>query len=173
MMGKGLPPPGGKMVRPIVAVIGESKTTPEIWEMARDLGGKIAAKGWILVTGGLSGVMEAASRGANEAGGAVVGILPQETTESANKFVTIPIATNMGHARNVIIAHTADMLIAVGGSMGTLSEIAIARKLGKPVFSIRSWEVADAIPVEGATAAVEACQRHLDELYASLNPARP
>ena len=161
------------MARPIVAVIGESETTPEIWEIAREVGRRVAAKGWILVTGGLSGVMEAASRGANEAGGAVVGILPQGTTESANKFVTVPIATNMGHARNVIIAHTADMLIAVGGSMGTLSEIAIARKLGKPVFSIRSWEVADAIPVDGAASAVDACQLFLDGLYSSINPAGP
>ncbi|HPQ82037.1 MAG TPA: TIGR00725 family protein [bacterium] len=159
------------MARPIVAVIGESETTPEVWEIAREVGRGVAAKGWILVTGGLSGVMEAASRGANEAGGAVVGILPQGTTEPANKFVTVPIATNMGHARNVIIAHTADMLIAVGGSMGTLSEIAIARKLGKPVFSIRSWEVADAIPVDGAASAVDACQRFLDGLYSSINPA--
>lgn len=150
------------MARPIVAVIGESETTHDKFDEALNLGRQIAAKGWILVTGGLSGVMEAASRGAFEAGGAVVGILPQGKAEYANKFVTIPIATNMGHARNVIIAHTADMLIAVGGSLGTLSEIAIARKLGKPVFSIRSWEIADVAPVADAKAAIEACQKYLD-----------
>ena len=161
------------MQRPIVAVVGESATEPERWELARETGGRIAKKGWILVTGGLGGIMEAASRGAQEAGGAVVGILPGGQTEQANKFVTVPIATNMGHARNAVIAHTADMLIAIGGSFGTLSEIAIARKLGKPVFSIRSWEIADAVPVAGPAAAVEACQRHLDGLYATLNPAKP
>ena len=154
--------------RPIVAVVGEAATEPERWEIARELGERIAKKGWIPVTGGLSGIMEAASRGAAEAGGAVVGILPQGSTEAANKFVTVPIATNMGHARNVIIAHTADMMVAVGGSLGTLSEIAIARKIGKPVFSIRSWELGDATPVKDAAEAIEACQRHLDLLYASI-----
>ena len=161
------------MNRPIVAVVGESATDPERWELAREMGERIAKKGWILVTGGLGGIMEAASRGAAEAGGAVVGILPGGQTDEANKFVTIPIATNMGHARNAIIAHTADMLIAIGGSFGTLSEIAIARKLGKPVFSIRSWEIADAIPVRDPAATIEACQRHLDHLYATLNPPKP
>ncbi|HPM40928.1 MAG TPA: TIGR00725 family protein [bacterium] len=159
--------------RPIVAVVGEAVTEPERWEIARELGERIARKGWILVTGGLSGIMEAASRGAAEAGGAVVGILPQGSTEAANKFVTVPIATNMGHARNVIIAHTADMMVAVGGSLGTLSEIAIARKLGKPVFSIRSWEVGDAVTVKDAAEAVEACQRHLDLLYATIVKKEP
>ena len=161
------------MQRPIVAVVGESATEPERWELARETGERIAKKGWILVTGGLSGIMEAASRGAAEAGGAVVGILPGGRTDEANMFVTVPIATNMGHARNAVIAHTADMLIAIGGSFGTLSEIAIARKLGKPVFSIRSWEIADAVPVADPAAAIEACQRHLDHLYATLNPAKP
>ena len=149
---------------PIVAVIGTADISTREYEAALEVGGLIANKGWTLVNGGLSGVMEAASRGAFDAGGTVVGILPQGSTELANKYVTIPIATNMGHARNVIIAHTADMLIAVGGGMGTLSEIAISRKLGKPVFSLGSWKIADTISVEKPKEAIDKCQAYLDNM---------
>jgi len=152
------------MNRPIVAVIGTADASAELADQAFEGGALIAKAGFTLVTGGLTGVMESASRGANEAGGIVVGILPGGDAQAANAFVTIPIPTNMGHARNVIIAHTADMLIAVGGGFGTLSEIAVARKLGKPVFAISSWEIADAHPVASAPEAIEACQRYLDEL---------
>ena len=102
--------------------------------------------------------MEASAKGAFEAGGIVVGILPTPSTASANSFITIPIATNMGHARNVIIAHTADVLIAIGGGQGTLSEISIARKLGKTVFGIRSWEIAGVRSVSDAGEAISACR---------------
>jgi uncharacterized protein (TIGR00725 family) len=117
----------------IVAVIGASDATPELSEFAEAVGKGIAERGFILVSGGLGGVMEAASKGARGAGGTVVGILPTGSAADANPHVEIPIATNMGHARNVIIAHTADALVAVGGGYGTLSEKAIAKKLGKPV----------------------------------------
>jgi uncharacterized protein (TIGR00725 family) len=152
------------MRRPIVAVIGTADISSREYEAALEVGGLIAQKGWTLVSGGLTGVMEAASRGAHEAGGAVVGILPSGSTESANKYVTIPIATNMGHARNVVIAHTADMLIAVGGGLGTLSEIAISRKLGKPVFSLGSWKIADTISVRNPRGAIDRCQAYLDSV---------
>lgn len=130
------------MKNPIVAVIGASDATPELSEFAEAVGRGIAERKWTLVTGGLGGVMEAASKGARGAGGAVVGILPTPSTEDANDYVNIPIATNMGHARNVIIAHTADALVVVGGSYGTMSEIAIAKKLGKPVIEEQSAEEA-------------------------------
>ena len=161
------------MNRPIVAVIGTADASSREYEVAAETGRLIANKGWILINGGLTGVMEAASRGAAESGGVVVGIVPQGSTDFANKYVTIPIATNMGHARNAIIAHTADMLIAVGGGLGTLSEIAIARKLGKPVFAIGSWDVAEAVAVPDAQAAIEACQKHLDESLRSTNRRGP
>lgn len=144
------------MRKPIVAVIGEADASAEKQVVAEEVGRLIAGRGWILVTGGLSGVMEAASRGAAAAGGLVVGILPQGTTGAANPHVAVPIATNMGHARNAIIAHTADALIAIGGSFGTLSEIAIARKLGKTVVGIQSWEIDGVIPADSAAAAIEA-----------------
>ena len=161
------------MNRPIVAVIGGAEASHREYEIATEIGGLIAKKGWILINGGLTGVMEACSRGAAEAGGVVVGILPQGSADFANKYVTVPIATNMGHARNVIIAHSADIFIAVGGHLGTLSEIAIARKLGKPVFAIGSWELAEAIAVPDAYAAIEACQNYLDQSLKGTKKRNP
>lgn len=149
------------MKRPIVAVIGAAEASAREKKIAREVGALVAAEGWVLVTGGLGGVMEEASRGAHEGGGLVVGILPQGSAAKANPFVGIPIATNMGHARNVIIAHTADALIAIGGGMGTLSEIAIALKLGKPLFGIESHGVEGVEAVATAREAVEGCRRHL------------
>lgn len=91
--------------------------------------------------------MEEASRGAREEGGEVVGILPGPSKMDANPFVTYPIVTNMGQARNAIIAHTADFLIAIGGEYGTLSEIAFGLKLGKKVLSLKSWRIEGVIEV--------------------------
>jgi len=102
--------------------------------MAEAVGREIARCGATLVCGGLGGVMEAAAKGAYGAGGEVLGILPGPDKSTANPYVTLPVPTNMGHARNVIIAHTADALIAVEGEHGTLSETAIGLKLGKPVL---------------------------------------
>jgi uncharacterized protein (TIGR00725 family) len=102
------------------------------------LGGEIARRGAILVCGGLGGVMEAAARGAAEAGGLTVGILPGPSTQDANAHIRVPVATDMGQARNVIIVHTADALIAVSGGAGTLSEIGHALKVGKPVVGLQT-----------------------------------
>jgi len=117
----------------IIGVIGASDATASGFELAREVGGEIARRGAVLVCGGLGGVMAAASRGCAERGGEVLGLLPGADRLAANPYVTIVVPTNMGHARNVIIAHTADALIAVEGGYGTLSEIAISLKLGKPV----------------------------------------
>lgn len=120
--------------RTIIGVIGAAQPSSQGLALAESVGREIAARGAALVCGGLGGVMEAAARGAFEAGAEVVGILPGPESASANPYVTIAVATNMGHARNVIIAHTADALIAVEGEYGTLSETAIGLKLGKPVI---------------------------------------
>jgi uncharacterized protein (TIGR00725 family) len=117
----------------MIGVIGAAQPTPQGLALAESVGREIARRGAVLVCGGLGGVMEAAARGAFEAGGEVVGVLPGPESASANPFVTIAIPTNMGHARNVIIAQTAEALIAVEGEYGTLSETAIGLKLGKPV----------------------------------------
>ncbi len=128
-------------IRRIIAVIGGRDATKEQLRLAEEVGREIALSGSVLLTGGLSGVMEAASKGAKEAGGTVVGVLPQDEKGWANPYVDIPIATGLGIGRNVIIARTADALIAVGGGYGTLSEIAFGLQLGKPVIGLQSWEI--------------------------------
>ena len=145
--------------KPIVAVIGAAKPVAALEKVAYRVGKQIAQKGWVLVNGGLSGVMEASAKGASEAGGLVVGILPGPITQDANCYTTIPIATNMGHARNVIIAHTADCLVAVGGGEGTLSEIAIGLKLGKPVVGIKTWDIPGVVKVDSPDQAITSLEK--------------
>ena len=140
----------------IVSVIGSGSCSEEVYEIARTVGNRIAREGAVLFTGGLGGVMEAASRGAQEAGGVTVGILPGFRKEEANPFVTIPITTGLSHARNVIVARSADAVIAVSGEYGTLSEIAMALKMGKPVIGLKTWEnIEGVIKVHTAEEAVE------------------
>ena len=128
---------------------------PEGLGLAGAVGLEMAGRQAVLACGGLGGCMEAASRGAFHAGGEVIGILPGPDRHAANPFVTLPVVTNMGHARNVIIAHTADALIAIEGEYGTLSEAAIGLKLGKPVFVLPGGpQVAGAVPVDSPASAV-------------------
>ena len=124
----------------IISVIGAGSCDNKTYIMAEDVGRLVAQRGAILITGGLGGVMEAASKGANEAGGTVIGILPGFSNKDANKYVTVPLPTGLSHARNVIVVRSADAVIAVAGEYGTLSEIAIALKLGKPVIGINTWD---------------------------------
>ncbi|MBF0516018.1 MAG: TIGR00725 family protein [Nitrospirae bacterium] len=139
----------------MVGVIGGRDVSPWHLGQAQLTGRLIAQKGGLLVCGGLGGVMEAACKGAKEAGGLTVGILPQGQTTHANPHVGIPIATGMGMARNAIIAQTADVLIAIGGSYGTLSEIAYGLQFNKPVIGIGTWEIEGVITAETAAEAVE------------------
>ncbi len=120
----------------LIAVIGVASATPEEEAAAEAVGRLIAADGHILLCGGRGGVMAAASRGAAQAGGIVVGILPGSSPDEANPWVTVPIATGLGEARNAIIARAAHTLIAIGTGWGTLSEIALAVKMGKPVVAL-------------------------------------
>ena len=129
----------------VVAVIGAGECNAETAEAAREIGVLLAAAGCIVATGGLGGVMEAASRGARESGGTVLGILPGSSIEERNGHVTVAVATGMGDARNAILANTAEAFVAVGGSHGTLSEIAFALKRQKRVVSLGSWEVDPAV----------------------------
>jgi len=124
-----------------IGVIGERHASAEMLAAAEAVGREIARRGGILICGGMEGVMEAASRGAALEGGIVVGILPGSSAASGNDFVTVPIVTGMGEARNVIIARTAEALIAVGGAFGTLSEIAYALQFGVPVIGLGTWEL--------------------------------
>ena len=123
---------------PIIAVIGAGHCESSIYQLALEVGEEVAKRGAILVCGGLGGVMEAAAKGASMAGGITVGILPGPSSNSANPYIMIPVATDMGQARNVIIAHTADGLVAVSGGAGTLSEIGHGLKLGKPIVGLKT-----------------------------------
>ena len=126
---------GDKVVQ--IGVCGaEAAADGGLYDKAYRVGRLIGGRGWAVICGGLGGVMEAASKGAAEAGGAVIGIIPGYEKGSANAYVTYTIATGMGHARNVIIAASADAVIAVGGGYGTLSEMALATTLGRPVVAL-------------------------------------
>jgi uncharacterized protein (TIGR00725 family) len=131
------------MAQPVyIAVIGGSEIGPETAGLAREVGRQVAQRGAVLLCGGLGGVMAAAAQGAREAGGVSLGILPDGDRRRANPHLTYTIATNLGHARNVLMAHSADALIAVDGSYGTVSEAAIALKLGKPVIALNvTWDL--------------------------------
>jgi len=127
------------MTTKMIGVIGAGSCNSEVYELAREVGMGIAKMSAILVCGGLGGVMEGACLGACEAGGQTVGILPGSDKFQANPYVTIPIVTDLGHARNILIVRSSDQLIAISGGYGTLSEIGIALKLGKPVIGLSTW----------------------------------
>jgi uncharacterized protein (TIGR00725 family) len=125
-----------------IGVIGERVCSRRTARDAEIVGAAVAAAGAVLVCGGLTGVMEAASRGAARAGGTVVGLLPGFSRADANRWVTIPIVTGMDQARNVLLVRSCDAVVAIGGMYGTLSEIALALKLGVPVVGLRTWRLA-------------------------------
>ncbi len=143
------------MERKIIGVIGAGSANVETLRTAEETGRLIAETGCLLVCGGLGGVMEAAARGARSAGGTTVGILPQADRQGANPHIDIPVATGFGEGRNVIIARTADLLIAVGGEYGTLSEIAFALKMKKPVIGIGTWDIPGIVKAGTPAEAVE------------------
>ena len=133
-----------------VAVVGAGRASAEEERAAEAVGRRLAEAGVVLVCGGLGGVMEAACRGAQGGGGMTVGILPGTSRSDANPYVDVAVATGLGELRNGLIVRTADALIAVGGEFGTLSEIALALKAGKPVVALGGWELARAgQPVDG------------------------
>ena len=153
------------MNRPLrITVVGGSRCDEATASLAEQIGREIARRGGVLVCGGLGGVMEAASRGASEAGGLTVGVLPGEDAASANPFVLLPIPTGMGEARNIINVRSGDAVIAVKGSYGTLSEIAVALGLGIPVVAVESWgELGGVEQAADATEAVEVAFRRSGE----------
>lgn len=149
---------GAQPLRMPIGVIGPREAEGQTLALAEAAGAVIARCGFTLLCGGRQGVMEAASRGAAQAGGIVVGILPEEDISGANDYVTIPIATGIGEARNAIVARACRCLVAVGNSLGTLSEVALALRFGRAVFGL------------GGAAQVEGV-RHLasvDDLAAAL-----
>ncbi len=128
-------------MKKIIGVIGGSAVDQTAFEKAFQVGKLIAKAGAILICGGLTGVMEAACKGAKEAGGMTIGILPGLNINDANQYVDIPVATGLGHGRNLVIINTAQAMIAISGRYGTLSEIGFALQSGKPVYGLGTWDI--------------------------------
>jgi uncharacterized protein (TIGR00725 family) len=126
-----------------VAVVGSGTATGELYEQAREVGRLVAERGSAVVCGGLSGVMEAAARGATEAGGTAIGILPDEDRRRQNAYLSYSVATGAGQARNLAVVCSGDVVIAVGGEYGTLSEIGLARKVGRLVVVLEGWDLGE------------------------------
>ena len=132
---------GGTVSGIYVGVIGAATCDAATAVLAEEVGREIAVRGGILICGGRGGVMEAAARGARAAGGLVVGILPGTSRREGNPYLTVALPTGLGDARNAVIACASDVLIAVAGGYGTLSEIGFALKMGRPVVGLFTWEL--------------------------------
>ena len=157
------------MASMIIGVIGGSQTTPEVLAQAESVGRELARRGVTLICGGLGGVMEAACRGAQQAGGTTIGVLPGEDRNAANPYVTLPIVTGVGRARNVIIVLTAEALIAVDGGYGTLSELGFALQFGRPVIGIGTWRFSNGAEDD---ASVVRCDDAVDAVDKAIDLAR-
>jgi uncharacterized protein (TIGR00725 family) len=156
--------------RRYAAVIGPSRCDDETARLAAQVGAGLAREGFTIVTGGEAGAMEAASRGASEAGGTVVGVLPGTDRSRANPYSDVTVVTGIGHGRNLAVVASADVVVAVGGGWGTLSEIGLAGALGRPVVLLAGWrlghetslpaEIARADSADEAVALAEAALPH-------------
>jgi len=124
-----------------IAVIGGSECSLQEAELAEKVGCELARQGAVLVCGGLGGIMAAACKGASSEGGVTIGILPGGNRQAANPYVQIPIVTNLGEARNVVVVKSAEAVIAIGGGYGTLSEIGHALRNGLPVVGLNTWSL--------------------------------
>jgi len=152
-----------------VAVIGSGTCEPgsEPARMAAEVGRRLAPAGIVLVCGGRGGVLEAAARGAAEAGGIVIGIVPSDSVGDANPHCTHVVATGIGHARNLAVVASGEVVVAIGGEWGTLSEIGFARRLGREVIALHSWQargagtMAEAPGVTAVDSAAEAADAAL------------
>jgi hypothetical protein len=149
------------VLRTQIAVIGAGKPDPALARVAEEVGRLLAERGAVLVCGGLGGVMEAAARGAREAGGTTIGILPGESRGEANPWIEHAVVTGVGQARNLAVAASGDAVIAVGGEWGTASEIAFARKLGRPVVVVGTCPPIDGEGVVRAASPEDAVDRAL------------
>jgi uncharacterized protein (TIGR00725 family) len=150
---------GEGMEQKFIGVIGGTAAGEEILQMAEETGRLIAQHGCSLICGGMAGVMEAAAKGAKDGGGTTIGILPHTDRHEANSYIDIPIATGFGEGRNLVIIRTADILIAIDGEFGTLSEIAFALKMKKSVIGLHTWDIPGVIkagsPIEAVDIAVD------------------
>ena len=142
-------------MRAIIAVIGGGTCSAEETALAEDVGRQLAERGAVVVCGGLGGVMEAVAKGAKSNGGTTVGILPGADPAAANPYIDVPLATGLGEMRNFLIVRGAQALIAIGGGIGTLSEIALAQRIGKPVVGLHD-SFRNAVDIPRVTTATDA-----------------
>lgn len=159
-----------------IGVVGEGVCSRRTARDAERVGAALATAGAVLVSGGLKGVMEAASRGAARAGGVVLGLLPGFSRDDANRWVTVSVVTGMDQARNILVVRSSDAIVAIGGMYGTLSEIAMALKLGVPVVGLRTWRLRQAegrgVPLLRASTAEEAARKALAAARRSRRKSR-
>ncbi len=139
---------GGALTRPVhLAVVGAGAADATAYDLALRVGRAAARAGAVVVCGGLGGVMEAACRGAREAGGRTVAVIPGPDPAAANPWAEVVVATGLGHARNVVVVQSGDAVVALPGSWGTLSEISLARKCGRPVVAVSAWRHLEGVRV--------------------------
>jgi hypothetical protein len=143
-----------------ISVIGGSICSKKDYKIAQELGSLIAKEGWTLICGGRTGIMEAACKGAKSAGGVTVAILPSTDGKDANAFVDIKIPTGLGYARNVLVVRASDIIIAISGKYGTLSEIAFAFNEDRYVIGINTWKIKGVIQVKTPQEAVSYIKKH-------------
>ncbi len=152
------------MYKKVVGVIGGHECNKEVEQLARSLAKKLAKVVGILVSGGLSGVMKAVCQGFKAGGGVTIGIIPGYDKSSANKYVDIVIPTGLGLARNVLVVKSADVVIALPGKAGTLSEIAYCLQFGIPIISLKSWDIPGVIKVKTADQAIKCAEKILKRI---------
>jgi uncharacterized protein (TIGR00725 family) len=157
---------------PYVAVVGPNDATPTEIAQAEATGSGLARAGAVLVCGGLGGVMHAAARGSQNAGGVSIGILPGDDRDPGSPHLTVAISTGMGETRNAIVVRTSDVVIAVSGEFGTLSEVAFALKLGKPVVGLQTWELSKRGRIVEAITRVETPEEAVSEALRAAERAR-
>ena len=142
--------------KPIIAIVGAGKCSKKLRDKAALVARQVVKNGGVVVCGGMGGIMEGAARGAWEGGGVSIGILPSEDRSDANKFITFAIPTGFGEARNLMVIRAADAVVAFPGKYGTLSEMAFALKIGKPLISIAAWKLGEEIiQIDDATQAAD------------------
>jgi hypothetical protein len=156
-----------------ISVIGSHDSTPNTAKLAFSIGKMVAELGCVLVCGGLEGLMQEACRGAKSAGGLTVGILPGEEKQDANPFVDIALPTTLGYSRNVIVAASADIVIALPGSYGTESEICFAMVYGRPVINLGGWKIPGMIKAKGISDAERILKKLVEKIRRTNNARTP
>jgi uncharacterized protein (TIGR00725 family) len=152
------------MRRKVVSVIGGHNCNKEVEQIAHNLGKKLAKVVDILVCGGLSGTMKAVCSGFKASGGLTIGIIPSYNKDDANDFIDIVIPSGLGFARNVLVVKSADVVVALPGEAGTLSEIAYSLQFGIPVISLKSWDIPGTIRVSTVDEVVKEVKNRLGKI---------